>query len=275
MAEYQDYAEYYDFATPFWDDIPFYLEYARQAGSPVLELPCGTGRILIPLAESGLEMTGLDVSENMLNLCRRKSEEKGLTDRISLAHADVREFELQRRDFAFAYIGQRSFMHLYTQADQLACLAQVYGHLRPEACLIIDIYAPVFERLARAVEGAFIVKQEFDLPNGNHVIRRNRVVHNDLVSQVNYMEVRFEEYLPSGTLMRERTIPLNTRYTFRYELGLLLERAGFECLGFFRDYERNPFDGTGEIIAVARKPRLPVSNFDPFRPQRFIPSGFP
>jgi len=201
----------------------------------------------------------------MLNLCRYKSEEKRLTDRIFLAHADIRTFELQGRDFAFAYIGLRSFMHLYTQTDQLACLNLVYKHLRPWACLIIDVYAPIFERLARTAEDSFIIKQEFDLPNGNHVIRRDRFLHNDRVSQVNYMEVHFEEYLPSGTLVSERTLPLNTRYTFRYELGLLLERAGFECLDFFRDYERNPFDGTGEIIAVARKPRLPASDFHRFR----------
>ena len=53
--------------------------------------------------------------------------------------------------------------------------------------------------------------------------------------------------------MRERTLPLNTRYPLRHELQLLLEKAGFECLDLYRDYEKNPFDGTSEIIAVARR----------------------
>ena len=54
--------------------------------------------------------------------------------------------------------------------------------------------------------------------------------------------------------MRERIVPMVTRYTFRYELQLLLERVGFEIVDTYRDYEGNPFDGTGEIIAMTRRP---------------------
>jgi SAM-dependent methyltransferase len=189
----------------------------------------------------------------MLSLCRRKATQKGLADRISLIRADMTAFDLPRKDFALAYIALRSFMHLYTQADQLACLRRVYEHLRSGGYFIVDIYTPIFEQLAQPPDSAFFVKHEFELPNGNHVIRRDRFVRNDVVDQIKYTEIRFEEYLPSGELMRERTLPLNTRYTFQHELGLLLELTGFECLDFFRDYEKNPFDGTGEIIAVARR----------------------
>ena len=61
MPQYIDYAEYYDFdiATVPFADISFYLEYAHQCGSPILELACGTGRVLIPLAKAGFEMHGL------------------------------------------------------------------------------------------------------------------------------------------------------------------------------------------------------------------------
>lgn len=253
MPEYTDYAEYYDLATPFRDDIPFYLEYAQETGSPVLELACGTGRILIPLAEAGFEVYGIDVSDNMLSRCRGKAEEKGLADHICLVQADMMAFNLPRKDFALACIALRSFMHLYTQAEQLACLGRVRDHLRPGAPFVLDIYAPLFEQLAQPAGGPFIVKQEFDLANGNHVIRRDRLVRIDVVNQIKFTEIRFEEYLPTGELIRQRDLPLNTRYTFRYELGLLLERAGFECLDFFRDYERNPYDGTGELIVVARR----------------------
>lgn len=253
MAKYLDYAEYYDFVTAFWDDIPFYLEYARRAGSPVLELACGTGRVLLPLPVAGVEVYGVDISGNMLSLCRRKAEEKGLTDRIDLIRADMTTFDSPRKDFGFAHIALRSFMHLYTQEDQLACLRRIYEHLRSGAYLIIDIYAPIFEQLDQPVVGAFFIKKEFDLPNGNHVIRCDRFVRNDLVNQIKHTEIRFEEFLPTGDLLRERTLPLNTRYTFRHELSLLLERAGFECMDFFRDYEKNPFDGTGEIIPLARR----------------------
>jgi hypothetical protein len=74
------------------------------------------------------------------------------------------------------------------------------------------------------------------------------------VNQIQYWELQFEEYDRAGMLARERIIPLDTRYTFRYELQLLLEKVGFEIIDIFRDYDKNAFDGTGEIIMVAKRP---------------------
>jgi len=65
LKEYVDYAEYYDQLHDITYDISFYLEYAKQTGEPVLELACGTGRVVIPIAEAGIRIHGLDLSENM------------------------------------------------------------------------------------------------------------------------------------------------------------------------------------------------------------------
>jgi hypothetical protein len=92
-----------------------------------------------------------------------------------------------------------------------------------------------------------------DLPNGHTVKRWARFVRNDPRLQIQHHELRFEQLDAQGA-MRERTLPLTTRYTFRYELQMLLERVGFEMVDVYRDYERNPFDGTGEILAVAHRP---------------------
>ncbi len=119
---------------------------------------------------------------------------------------------------------------------------------------IIDLYAPSFQLLAQEPNGLFFIRREFDLPNGHHVIRKDRFVRNDIVKQIHHSELQFEEYDCAGSLVRERTVPLDTRYTFRYELQLLLERAEFEVTEILRDYDKNPYDGTGEIIAVARHP---------------------
>jgi ubiquinone/menaquinone biosynthesis C-methylase UbiE len=254
MAEYVDYAEYYDFDHDTTVDVSFYLDYAHQCGSPILELACGTGRLMIPLAEAGFEVYGVDFSENMLAICRQKVAERHLQDRVHLVQADMADFELPRQDFSLAYIPVRSFMHLFTQHHQLSCLSRVYDHLRPGGHLIVDVYAPNYHRLADEPDGPFVVRKEYDLPNGHHVIRRDRFVRNDVVRQIQYYEMRFEEYDSRATLVRARTIPMDTRYTFRYELQLLLERVGFEVIDIYRDYERNPYDGTGEIITVSRRP---------------------
>ena len=67
-------AEFYDFIEPYRQrpDVDFYIELAQQSGGPVLEVGCGTGRILLPVARSGVTITGLDLSTGMLEICRRK-----------------------------------------------------------------------------------------------------------------------------------------------------------------------------------------------------------
>lgn len=254
MAEYVDYAEYYDSDHTITLDVGFYLDYAQRCGSPILELASGTGRLAIPLAEAGFEIHGVDLSENMLAICRRKVEEKALGDRVHLTRADMVQFELPRKDFALAYVALRSFMHLLTQEDQRACLQQIYEHLRPRGYFIVDIIAPDVEKLAQKPTATFAVRREFSLPNGHHAVRKDRLVQHDIVKQVRHFELRFEEIDATGALVRERLVPLATRYTFRYELQLLLERVGFEIIGVFRDYDQNPFDGTGELIVVSRRP---------------------
>jgi SAM-dependent methyltransferase len=254
VNQYVDYAEYYDADHATQIDIDFYIDYARQCGPPVLELACGTGRVLIPMAEAGFEVVGLDLNENMLNRCRRKVAERSLEDRVQLHLVDMAAFELPRADFGLAYIPVRSFMHLNTQAQQIACLERTYAHLRPGALFILDLYAPSYAMLAEEPDRPFFLRRESRLPNGHTLKRWDRFVRNDPVLQIQHFELRFEEFDTAGTPVRERTLPLTTRYTFRYEMQLLLERAGFELVDVFRDYDRNPFDGTGEIIAVARRP---------------------
>ncbi len=142
-------------------------------------------------------------------------------------------------------------MHLLSQTDQLACLQRVYEHLQPQGLFIISVIAPDREKLAQTPSDVFTVKREFDLPNGRHVIRKERLVQHDVVNQLRYFEFKFEEFDTARQLVRERIVPLKTRYLFRHELQLLLETVGFHIMEVYRDYSKNPYDGTGEMIVVA------------------------
>jgi SAM-dependent methyltransferase len=252
MPGYVDYSEYYDLDHDITLDLDFYRAYARISGSPILELACGTGRVALPLAEAGFEIHGMDISENMLEVCRRKVSAQGLGERIQLIQADMAQFELPKKNFRLAFIALRSFMHLLEPREQLSCLECVHNHLRPEGTFILSVIAPAFERLSQK-PGPFILQREFDLPNGNRVLRYGRLVEHDPIRQVRQFEFRFEEYDSAGMLIHGRTLPLYTRYTFRYELEYLLKRARFKVLEVFRDYDRNPYDGTGEMIVVSHK----------------------
>ncbi len=240
MAHYEDYAEYYDYEQGGSLDLAFYRECAAAYGPRVLELACGTGRLLVPLAEEGVRIDGLDFSENMLSVCREKLAVRGLLDRTELFRCDMARFDLPCKDYDLIYVPYRSFMHLFDQPAKIGCLSCSWRHLRLGGCFIVDVYAPSFAALTQEPDAPFAVTTEYDLPSGRHVVRSDRFVSHDPVRQIQHCQRKFQEYAADGSLVRERTIPMDTRYTFRYELQLLLERAGFNVVNVFRDDEKTP-----------------------------------
>jgi len=251
MTGYVDFAEYYDYDHDISFDIPFYLDYAHQCQAPILELASGTGRLVIPLAKNGFDIYGVDVSDNMLEVCRNSIRQQPFEHRVNLFLADMVRFNLPRKDFHLAFIALRSFMHLLSKEDQLDCLQSVRDHLQPKGKFIINVIAPDQEKLAQSPSDVFTVRREFDLPNGHHVLRKERLVQHDTVNQVRHFEFKFEEFNTDGSLVREQIVPLKTRYIFRHELQFLLETVGFQITEVFRDYNKNPYDGSGEMIVVA------------------------
>src|SRR5829696_4325661 len=113
--DYASIAELYDHVTLYRDrsDVPFFVEEAVASGGPVLEIGCGTGRVLIPTARAGATIVGLDFSEKMLGLCRAKlsREPADVQSRVRLVRGDMRDFSLGEC-FHLATIPFRPFQHL-------------------------------------------------------------------------------------------------------------------------------------------------------------------
>jgi len=99
-TEYGFTAEFYDHVVPYRErqDVAFFVELAREAGGPVLEVGCGTGRVLIPTARAGFEIVGLDLSPSMLAVCRESlaQEPAEVQARVELVEGDMRDFDLGR-----------------------------------------------------------------------------------------------------------------------------------------------------------------------------------
>ncbi|MFQ5968764.1 MAG: class I SAM-dependent methyltransferase, partial [Acidimicrobiia bacterium] len=114
-------AEFYDHVVPYRerDDIAFWVQMAHDAGGPVLEVGCGTGRVLIPTARAGIQITGLDLSSSMLAVCRHKlaHEPDEVRARVKLLEADMRDFHIEP-EFRLATTPFRPFQHLITVEDQ-------------------------------------------------------------------------------------------------------------------------------------------------------------
>lgn len=252
-------AEFYDHIVPYRerDDVDFWVQMAQESGGPILEMGCGTGRVLIPTARAGIEITGLDRSPAMLAVCREKldREPEEVRARARLVRAAMRDFQLDDR-FPLATTPFRPFQHLMTIEDQLACLASVHRHLKRGGRLVLDLFNPDLERLT---DERFLREQgkepEFEMPDGRRVLRRERVASRHLAKQVQEVELIYYVTHPDGREERlVHAFPL--RHLFRYEAEHLLSRAGFEVQEVFSGYDRSPFGDRypGELILVARKP---------------------
>src|SRR6267142_5953053 len=99
--EYAFVADLYDHVGPYRSrpDVAFFLNEAVNAGGPVVELGCGTGRVLIPIARAGVEIVGVDSSSHMLSVCRDRlaREPEAVQSRVRLVQADMRSFHVNRR----------------------------------------------------------------------------------------------------------------------------------------------------------------------------------
>ena len=257
-SEYAFTADLYDYVVPYRErqDVAFFVEAAAESGGPVLELGCGTGRVLIPTARAGIETVGLDLSTHMLNVCRERllREPEDVQSRVQIMQADMRSFELTQ-SFRLATLPFRPFQHLTTVDDQMSCLWHIQRHLVEGGKLILDIFNPSLEVLARDNLGEELGDEpEFTTPDGRRVIRRHKNVARDRFQQINQVEIIYYVTHPDGR--QERLVhAFSMRYLFRFEAEHLLTRCGFKLEEVFADYDKSPYGSKcpGELIYVAKK----------------------
>ena len=137
VAEF--YAQTYDESVPDWPgEIEFYRSLASEArsrGAGLLELACGTGRVAIRLAQDGTRITGLDLSQEMLDIAEEKSQ--GLPN-ISWVRADMCAFDLGET-FGLVIIAGHAFQNLNTAQEQAACMQCIHRHLAPGGRLVVHL----------------------------------------------------------------------------------------------------------------------------------------
>lgn len=256
--EYDRFAEFYDHIVPYVvrADVDFFVDLARQAVGPVLEVGCGTGRVLIPTAKAGVGMVGVDLSAGMLDVCRQKlaAEAVDVQARVELHLDDMRTFDLGRQ-FPLVTLPFRGFQHLLTVEDQRAALQRLRTHVRDGGLMVLDVFNPSLPLLGDErwlVQP--LVEPEFTMPDGRKVVRSFRIVERDYINQVQHLEMSYSITTPGGTTER-RADRFALRYLFRFEAEHLLEREGFRVEAVYSDYDRSPYGAKypGELIFVASK----------------------
>lgn len=247
---YESFARYYDlWFESMAEDIDFYLSLARGTGGPILECMCGTGRILVPLARQGFQVTGVDRSPAMLDRCTVKVDllDEETQSRIDVIQGDVRDFDAGMK-FRLVVVPFNSFLHLLTTEDQERTLRNMRDHMEDNALLVMSVFNPDLRRPEGVVthkgtrvndEGEIITKfesQVFDPPGQR--------------TEVHY----FYDVSRQDKPVRRVTAAFTLRYLFHREAIDLMERCGLKVEEVYGDYSLSPFKRNSDLMVfLARR----------------------
>jgi cyclopropane fatty-acyl-phospholipid synthase-like methyltransferase len=249
----------YDLIAPFYDvehasfdeDVDLYLHYAEMQTGPLLELACGTGRLLIPLAEQGYTLLGVDYSQPMLDIAQGRVQQEGLEARITLAQQDMRSLNLGRQ-FSLAFIALGSFAHLTSRKAQQQALAAIRRHVTTGGTFILDI-SNADIRYMENLSGQLLHLGSWPLEDGTmltHLISPASS-HSDHLLELTHF---YDQHRQGGPI--NRTVATSYLALIeRVEMELLLEQAGFAVKDIYGSYDLSPFTRESPRMVVIAEAR--------------------
>jgi SAM-dependent methyltransferase len=214
------------------NDIPFYLSQAKTASGPVLEIGCGTGRVTIPLAASGVDIVGLDVSGSMLQEAKRKADEQALS--LTWVEADGRSFDLGQR-FALIIMPFNTLQFFRDARSLEQIFDRIKTHLKPDGRFIFDVFNPQVSFLAVDPSSRYERARYFDPHGGGEVVleeTREYIADRQVVRSTRHYHL--------GARQDCSVRSLEMRCFFPCELDLLLEHHGFRLLAKYGDFDGSP-----------------------------------
>ena len=230
-SAYDAIARLYDpWSRSVTEDISFYVDEARRAGGPVVELGVGTGRIAVPLAEAGIPVIGVDDSSAMLEVCRERAVEAGVSDLVDLRRGDLREPPVGERVRLVA-CPFRAYLHLPDDAERRRALEAARELLAPDGRLVFDVFAPGREDIAethgRWLEREPGIWERADWNTSDRTLT---------------LQVRSD---------REETT-MRLAWLSAPEWRRLLDATGFEVEALYGWFDRRPFSGGEDMVWIAR-----------------------
>jgi SAM-dependent methyltransferase len=250
-------AKYYDEAYASGENLAesrFYLELARRARAPVLELGCGTGRILLSIARAGVAIDGVDNSLPMLNSLRRKMElePRSVRERVSVIEGDMRHFRSDRK-YGLVIMPFRPLQHMYKLEDQIAALRTAGFHLEDGGLLAFDVYYPKFEKLYSGF-GQEVLEMEWrPRSDPEHLVRRYfRKDSHDKIHQNLRFTFIFRTW-HGDKLIREETEGIEMSYYTYPHLRALFLLAGLEVAEEYGSFSKAPLDNNAEEMIFLLK----------------------
>ncbi len=212
----------------------------------MLDIACGTGRILLPCLEAGVDVEGLDLFAGMLKTLSEKAAAMRLTARVH--QADMSDFSLPRR-YALAVIPFNAFIHNMTQEAQISCLRRCREHLLPGGQLAFDTFFPSLE-IVGAPQNTRVLEGEFPHPQTGLPMRLYDTRTFDRVAQTQHSLNEIELVAADGSVETVLRSEVRSRYIYKHEMELLLRVAGFARWEICGDFNRRPLTRENDAMVV-------------------------
>jgi len=250
-AFYTTVARFYDAETgDKTDDLAMYSRLAEQYDGDILDIGCGTGRVLIHLAQEGHTVHGIDNDRAMLDRLDRKLEMMPhLQENITYYDGDVLTYDLDKK-FGLILLTYNALMHFQEQETQIQLLEQLRGWLADDGLLVIDL-PNAGDVFASQDSDSLLMERTFLEPESGHMVMLQSVSYLDRVTQVLHVDWIYDEIDGDGTLKR-LIAPHRLRYYFEPEIRLLLQVTGFDVEEIYGSTDEDPFeDGCERMIVFA------------------------
>ncbi|WP_063791653.1 class I SAM-dependent methyltransferase [Bradyrhizobium valentinum] len=210
----------------------FYVEIAGERGGRVLDLACGSGRLTIPLALSGLQVTGGDRSAEMLERARRSAEAQAVE--LDLVQLDMRHFDLNGRTFETIIVAMNSVLHLYSLDDFTGFFRSVARHLSPKGRLVFDAFLPNPAILSSDPDKRQLVGSIVHDLQGKIIVEET--LRYDPLTQISHVDW----YWSTSTKKDFWKTHMQMRNIFPQEMPLLIASGGLRLVERFGDFDRSP-----------------------------------
>jgi len=234
VSAYDAIARIYDpWSVSVTEDVSFYVEEAKRAGGPVVELGVGTGRIAVPTAAAGIQVIGVDSSPGMLEVCRERAELVGAAELLDLRLGELADPPVDER-VRLVTCPFRSYLHLLDDAARLRALKAARELLVPGGRLVFDVFAPAADDIADT-HGRWLEREPGIFERADW----------DSQARTLTLSVRGDSGATSFTLA----------WLSPDEWRSLLERAGFQVIGFYGWFDKRPYRGGEDTVWIARRPR--------------------
>ena len=249
LEDFRD-ADLYDLRDEGYDDdYPLTEQWARATGGPLLDLACGTGRMALRLAGLGYQVTGVDITPEMIAQARQKASQQARS--IDWVVADARTFQLGKQ-FSLIYMLENAWQFFLTRAGQEALLARVREHLLPEGCFLFETrnLTPRNVQYPRRLE-----PQKYQTPNGGQLVVADQQYY-DPMTQIQHYTNTFTFFGPDGRELREQLVRVALRYVYPQEIEALLHYNGFEIRTCYGSWQQEPLIATSPAMIYVCQRRV-------------------